>query len=62
MSLPLCIASNLLNIKIYIVKPNSVIGKANKFILSFAKKIICYDKNIRGISKKYLDKVFLINP
>ena len=36
MSLPLCLASNLLNIKIYIFEPNSVIGRANKLMISFA--------------------------
>ena len=56
MSLPLCIASNLLNIKIFIFEPNSVIGRANKLTLNFAKKIICYDKNLKGISKKFLNK------
>ena len=40
MSLPLCIASSLLNIKIYIFEPNSVLGRANKLTLAFAKKII----------------------
>lgn len=62
MSLPLCLASNLLNIKTYIFEPNSVIGRANKLTLTFAKKVICYDKNLKGISKKFLSKVYLINP
>ena len=62
MSLPLCLASNLLNIKTYIFEPNSVIGRANKLTLSFSKKIICYDKNLKGISRKYLNKIYLIKP
>ena len=62
MSLPLCLASNLLNIKTYIFEPNSVIGRANKLTLSFAKKVICYDKNLKGVSKKFLTKVYPINP
>ena len=62
MSLPLCLASNLLNIKTYIFEPNSVIGIANKLTLSFAKRIICYDKNLKGISKKFLNKIYLIKP
>ena len=62
MSLPFCFASNLLNIKILIFEPNSVIGRANKLMLSFANKIICYDINLRGISKKYLDKIYLVKP
>ena len=62
MSLPLCLASNLLNIKIYIFEPNSVLGRANKLILNFAKKIICYDKNLKGISKKVSNKIYLVKP
>ena len=62
MSLPLCLASNLLNIKIYIFEPNSVLGRANKLILNFAKKIICYEKNLKGISKKLSNKIYLVKP
>ena len=62
MSMPLCLASTLLNIKIYVFEPNSVLGRANKLILSFAEKVICYDKNLKGISKKFINKVYLIKP
>ena len=62
MSLPLCLASNLLNIKIYIFEPNSVIGRANKLMISFAEKIICYDKNLKGIPEKLLNKIYLVKP
>jgi UDP-N-acetylglucosamine--N-acetylmuramyl-(pentapeptide) pyrophosphoryl-undecaprenol N-acetylglucosamine transferase len=62
MSLPLCLASNLLNIKIYIFEPNSVLGRANKLILNFAKKIICYEKNLKGLSKKLSNKIYLVKP
>ena len=62
MSLPLCLASYLLNIKIFIFEPNSVLGRTNQLILSFAEKIICYDKNLKGIPKKLLKKVYLVKP
>ena len=62
MSLPLCLASNLLHIKIYIFEPNLVLGRANKLMLNFAKKIICYEKNLKGISKKNLNKIYLVKP
>ena len=62
MSMPLCLASTLLNIKIYVFEPNSVLGRANKLILSFAEKVICYDKNLKGISKKQINKVYLVKP
>ena len=62
MSIPLCFASNLLNIKTYVFEPNSVIGRTNKLALSFAEKIICYDKNLKGISKKFSNKIYPIEP
>ena len=62
MSLPLCLASYLMSIKIYIIEPNSVIGRVNKLTLSFAQKIICYDENLKGISKKFLNKIYPIKP
>ena len=62
MSLPLCIASNLLSIKVFICEPNSVIGRTNKLTLGFSKKIICYNKNLRGISEKFRNKIYPVKP
>ena len=62
MSLPLCLASNLLNLKIYIFEPNSVLGRTNKLMLIFAEKIICYEKNLKGISKRFSNKIYLVKP
>ena len=62
MSLPLCIAARILNIKIYLLEPNMVIGKANKFFLKFCKKIICYSENIIGFPKEYKYKLKITNP
>ncbi|MDC0481643.1 UDP-N-acetylglucosamine--N-acetylmuramyl-(pentapeptide) pyrophosphoryl-undecaprenol N-acetylglucosamine transferase [Candidatus Pelagibacter sp.] len=62
MSLPLCIAARILNIKIYLLEPNMVIGRANKFFLTFCKKIICYAENIIGFPKEYKNKLKIINP
>jgi len=62
MSLPLCIAARILNIKIYLLEPNIVIGRANKFFLKFCKKIICYAENIIGFPKEYKNKLKITNP
>ena len=62
MSLPLCVAARILNIKIYLLEPNMVIGRANKFFLKFCKKIICYAENIIGFPKEYKYKLKIINP
>ena len=62
MSLPLCIAARILNIKIYLLEPNMVIGRANKFFLKFCEKIICYSENIIGFPKEFRNKLKIINP
>ena len=62
MSLPLCLAAKILNIKIFLLEPNMVIGRANKFFLKFCEKIICYSKNIIGFPNKYENKLITSNP
>jgi UDP-N-acetylglucosamine--N-acetylmuramyl-(pentapeptide) pyrophosphoryl-undecaprenol N-acetylglucosamine transferase len=62
MSLPLCIAARILNIKIYLLEPNIVIGRANKLFIKFCKKIICYSENIIGFPKEYKYKLKITNP
>ena len=49
MSLPLCLAAKILSIKIYLIEPNMVLGRANKFFLYFAKKLICYSKELLSL-------------
>ena len=62
MSLPLCIASKILNIKIILFEPNMVIGRSNKFFIKFSKKIICYSNNIINFPQKYKNKIFVTAP
>ena len=44
MSVPISLAAKLLNIKIYLLEPNIVVGRANKFLIKFCNKIFCYSK------------------
>ena len=62
MSLPLCFAAKILNIKIFLLEPNMIIGRSNKFILNFCEKIICYTDNIIGFPKKFQSKLTILNP
>ena len=62
MSLPLCLAAKILNIKIFLLEPNMVIGRANKFFLNFCEKIICYANNIIGFPNKFKNKLIISNP
>jgi len=62
MSLPLCISSIILGIKIYLFEPNMVLGKSNRIFLKNCEKIFCYSRELLNYPKKYLDKIVLIKP
>jgi len=62
MSLPLCLAAKILSIKIYLIEPNMVLGRANKFFLYFAKKLICYSKELINLPKKFEYKQTIVMP
>ena len=62
MSLPLCLAAKILNVKIFLLEPNMIIGRANKFFLNFCEKIICYSNNIIGLPDKFKNKLIFIHP
>ena len=62
MSLPLILAGKFLNLKIYLLEPNLVLGKANKFFLSSCKKIFCYTKQIKNFPEKYIYKKVITYP
>ena len=61
MSLPLCIASKILNIKIFLFEPNMVLGRSNKLLLRFAKNIFCYHDQIINFPEKFKKKIVLID-
>jgi len=56
-SFPICFAAFILRIKFIIYENNLIIGKANKYLLPFAKKIFVSYGDLEGISEKYKDKV-----
>ncbi len=53
MSLPIVLAAKIFNIKIYLIEPNSIIGRSNKFLLKFSNNILCYDKNLLINNKNF---------
>ena len=59
-SFPICIAASILRIKFVVYENNLIIGKANKYLLPFAKKIFVSYKELEGVSEKYKDKVIEI--
>jgi len=60
MSLPLCLASKILNIKLFLFEPNMVLGRSNKFFIKSCEKIFCYSDKIRNLPNKYIDKISVI--
>tara|TARA_B100001057_G_C22821324_1_gene939547 strand:- start:93 stop:1157 length:1065 start_codon:yes stop_codon:yes gene_type:complete len=62
MSLPVLLAARLLRLKIFLIEPNQVIGRANKFFISFCNKIFCYTKKIKNFPNNFKDKIEIISP
>ncbi len=62
MSLPVILAARLIKLKIYLIEPNHVLGRANKFFLNFSEKIICYSSNLKNFPEKYKHKMVIIDP
>ena len=62
MSLPVILAARILKIDIYLIEPNQVIGRANRFFLNSCKKIFCYTKKIKNIPDNFKNKIAIINP
>jgi UDP-N-acetylglucosamine--N-acetylmuramyl-(pentapeptide) pyrophosphoryl-undecaprenol N-acetylglucosamine transferase len=60
MSLPLCLASKILNIKIFLFEPNMVLGRSNKFFIKSCEKIFCYSGKIKNLPNKYISKITVI--
>ena len=56
-SFPICIMASILRIKFIIYENNLVLGKANKYLLPFCKKILVSNKELEGIPNKYSSKV-----
>jgi len=62
MSLPVILAARLLKLKIYLIEPNQVLGRANRYFLNFCKKIFCYTNEVKKFPSIFKDKIIVINP
>ena len=56
-SFPICIAAKILKIKFIIYENNLIIGKTNKILLPYAKKIFVSHKELEGMPIEFSDKV-----
>ncbi len=62
MSLPLILAARVLKLKLYLLEPNHVLGRANKYFLKSCTKIFCYSKKVKNFPEEYQDKKIVISP
>ena len=62
MSLPLILAAKMLNLKIYLLEPNMVLGRANKFFLKSCRKIFCYTEQVKNFPENFKRKMVIIKP
>ncbi len=62
MPLPLILASKLLRIDIYLIEPNQVLGRSNRYFLKSCKKIFCYSNEIKNFPSNFKDKIINIFP
>ena len=62
MSLPLIVAARLLSLKIYLLEPNLVLGRANKYFLNYCRKIFCYSEEIKNFPNNLKSKMIIIKP
>jgi len=60
MSLPLCLGSKILNIKIFLFEPNMVLGRSNKFFIKTCEKIFCYSDKIKNFPHELRNKINVI--
>ena len=59
-SFPICFVSNFFSIPLIIYENNSILGRANKKLLPFAKKILLGKQVTKNINKKYNNKIFQV--
>ncbi len=59
-SFPVCMASKIIGIPIIIYENNLYIGKTNRYLLKFAKKIFISTMELQGIPEKFKNKICVV--
>ena len=59
-SFPVCLAAKILKIPFIIYENNLQIGKANKYLLPFSKKIFISNIELEGVADKYKNKICIV--
>jgi len=61
-SFPLCFSAGLLNLPLVIYENNMVMGRTNKYLSFFSKKILLGKDIKKNLPKKYHDKIYEVGP
>ena len=61
-SFPISLASRFLNLPLVIYESNILMGRTNKYLSSFSKKILVANDIINNLPKKYQHKTFQVGP
>ena len=56
-SFPVCVAAKILRIPFIVYENNLYIGKANRYLLPYAKKIFVAHSELEGVPEKYQEKI-----
>jgi len=62
MSIPMCLAARILKLRILLIEPNLVLGRANLFLLNYCEKLFTYSRKIKNLPKRMRYKNFIIKP
>ena len=62
MSIPIIFAAKILKLKIYLIEPNQILGRANRYFLKSCEKIFCYTRQIKNFPNNSIDKIIKIDP
>jgi len=62
MSLPVILAALILKLEIYLIEPNQVLGRSNRYFLRYCKKILCYSEKIKNFPDNFIKKMKIIHP
>ena len=57
-TIPICFIGFIFRVPLFIYENNLIVGKANRFLLPMAKKILVSTESIKKISNKYTNKLF----
>ena len=59
-SFPMCVAAKILRIPFVIYENNLFLGKTNRYLLPFSKKLLVAYGELQGVNKKYFKKIIRV--